>query len=57
MPETLRTLRLFQPTILIISWVVTILPLITGFMAYSHTGGRYATLLALPLLSVELLLA
>ena len=39
-----------------ISWVVTILPLITGFMAYSHTGGRYETLLALHLLSVELLL-
>jgi len=39
-----------------ISWVATILPLITGFMAYSHTGGRYETLLALHLLSVELLL-
>ena len=39
-----------------ISWAVTILPLITGFMAYAHTGPRYETLLALHILSVELLM-
>jgi nitrate reductase gamma subunit len=39
-----------------ISWLVTILPLITGLMAYGHVGLRYETLLALHILSVELLL-
>jgi nitrate reductase gamma subunit len=38
------------------SWFVTILPVITGFMAVGHIGARYETLLALHLLSVELLL-
>ena len=38
-----------------ISLVVTILPLLTGFMSYAHMG-RYETTLALHLLSVELLL-
>jgi nitrate reductase gamma subunit len=39
-----------------ISWLVTTLPLITGFMAYAHVGPRYETMLALHILSVELLL-
>ncbi|MCP5424955.1 MAG: nitrate reductase [Gammaproteobacteria bacterium] len=39
-----------------ISWLVTTLPLITGFMAFAHVGGRYETLLALHILSVELLM-
>jgi len=39
-----------------ISIVVTILPLITGFMALSHIGPRYETMLALHILSVELLM-
>lgn len=38
-----------------ISLIVTILPLLLGFMAYAHVG-RYETTLALHLLSVELLL-
>jgi nitrate reductase gamma subunit len=37
------------------SWLVTILPVITGFMASAHLGARYETLLALHLLTVELL--
>jgi nitrate reductase gamma subunit len=40
-----------------ISWLVTTLPLVTGFMAYAHVGPRYETMLALHILSVELLLA
>lgn len=39
-----------------ISWLVTTLPLITGFMAYAHFGTHYETTLALHILSVELLL-
>ena len=37
------------------SVIVTMLPLITGFLAYAHVGGRYETLLAVHLLSIELL--
>lgn len=37
------------------SWLVTFLPVITGLMAVSHLGARYETILALHLLSVELL--
>lgn len=37
------------------SWLITILPVVTGLMAVSHFGGRYETILALHLLSVELL--
>jgi hypothetical protein len=37
------------------SIVVTMLPLITGFLAYAHVGGRYETLLAVHLLSIEAL--
>lgn len=39
-----------------ISWVVVTLPLITGFMAYAHLGLRYETMLAIHILSFELLL-
>jgi nitrate reductase gamma subunit len=39
-----------------ISWVVTILPIITGMMAYAHIGGPYQTVLAVHILTVELLL-
>jgi len=38
-----------------ISIVVTVLPLITGILAFAHIGARYETLLAVHLLSVELL--
>ena len=36
-----------------LSLVLTTLPLITGLLAFAHIGGRYETLLALHLLSVE----
>ncbi|MFM1892366.1 MAG: hypothetical protein RLZ44_1443, partial [Pseudomonadota bacterium] len=38
-----------------ISWFVTTLPLVTGMMAFSHLGPRYETMLALHILSAELL--
>jgi len=38
------------------SWLVTIVPFVTGMLAYSHVGAPYQTLIALHLLSVELLL-
>ena len=38
------------------SWLVTIAPIATGMMAFSHYGAPYQTLLALHLLSVELLM-
>ena len=38
------------------SWLVTIAPVATGMLAYSHFGAPYPTLLALHLLSVELLM-
>ena len=38
-----------------ISIVVTMLPLVTGLLAFAHLGGRYETLLAIHLLSVEAL--
>jgi len=39
-----------------ISWVVATLPLITGFLAMAHLGLRYETMLAIHILSFELLL-
>ena len=39
-----------------LSWLLTTLPVITGLMAVTHWGGRYETLLALHILSVEALL-
>ena len=38
------------------SWLVTTLPLVTGMMAYSHIGAPYPTMLAIHILSVELLM-
>jgi len=39
-----------------ISWFVTLLPLVTGVMAFAHWGPRYETMLAIHLLSVALLM-
>ena len=38
-----------------ISNIVVMLPLVTGLLAFAHLGARYETLLALHLLSVELM--
>ena len=38
-----------------ISVIVTLFPLVTGILAFAHIGARYETLLAVHLLSVELL--
>jgi nitrate reductase gamma subunit len=37
------------------SWLVTVTPVVTGLMAYAHLGPRYEHMLAIHLLSVELL--
>jgi nitrate reductase gamma subunit len=39
-----------------LSWLVTLLPVLTGMMAYAHIGGPYQTVLAIHILTVELLL-
>lgn len=39
-----------------LSWLVTFLPLLTGVMAFAHFGARYEVMLALHILSVELLM-
>ena len=39
-----------------VAWVVTALPVLTGFMAFNHLLLPYTTMLAIHLLSVELLL-
>ena len=39
-----------------LSWLLTIAPLVTGLLAYGHIGAPYQTLLALHILSVDLLL-
>jgi nitrate reductase gamma subunit len=39
-----------------ISWLVTFLPLLTGAMAFAHIGPRYEVMLAIHILSVELLM-
>jgi nitrate reductase gamma subunit len=38
------------------SWFVTFAALVTGVLAYAHLGLRYETMLAIHILSVELLL-
>jgi nitrate reductase gamma subunit len=38
------------------SWLLTIAPVATGMLAYSHVGAPYPTLLGLHLVSVELLM-
>jgi nitrate reductase gamma subunit len=55
--------RLTHPVLKMISnfddyftWLVTILPVITGILAFAHFGARYETLLAVHILSVEALL-
>jgi nitrate reductase gamma subunit len=37
------------------SWLVTTVPLVTGLLATAHVGARYETLLAVHILSVEVL--
>ncbi|MCW8964168.1 MAG: nitrate reductase, partial [Gammaproteobacteria bacterium] len=39
-----------------LSWLVTFLPLLTGFMAFAHLGPRYEVMLGLHILSIELLM-
>jgi nitrate reductase gamma subunit len=39
-----------------ISWLVSFLPLLTGAMAFAHIGARYEVMLAIHILSVELLM-
>ncbi len=39
-----------------ISIFVVLIPLVTGILAFAHVGGRYETLLAIHLLSVEVML-
>ena len=39
-----------------ISWFVSFLPLLTGVMAFAHIGPRYEVMLAIHILSVELLM-
>lgn len=39
-----------------LAWVVTFLPLVTGYMAYHRLGMNYTTMLAVHILSVELLM-
>lgn len=55
--------RFYDPTRRILSkmsdyfvWVVTFLPLVTGYMAFHRLGMDYTTMLALHILSVELLM-
>ena len=39
-----------------IAWLVTLLPVLTGYLAYNHLVASYTMMLALHLLSVELLM-
>jgi nitrate reductase gamma subunit len=55
--------RFYDPTRRILSrmsdylaWVVTFLPLVTGYMAFHRLGMDYTTMLAVHILSVELLM-
>ena len=55
--------RLTHPALKVISsaddyitWCVTTLPLVTGFLTFAHLGLRYETMLAIHILSFELLL-
>lgn len=38
------------------TWVVTVLPVVTGLIAVGHVGARYETLLAIHILSIAVLL-
>lgn len=39
-----------------ISWLMTLLPVVTGMLAYAHIGGPYPTVLAVHILTVEAML-
>ena len=51
-----RVKRMLSGTGDYVAWVVTFLPLLTGYMAYHHLFVEYTLMLALHLFSVELLL-
>lgn len=38
-----------------LSWIITLAPVVTGMLAYAHLFARYETMLAIHILSVELL--
>ncbi len=55
--------RIFHPVLRVISGAddyisvfVTVIPIVTGLMAYAHMAFRYETLLALHILSIELVM-
>ena len=48
--------RLISGTEDYLTWLVTFLPLLTGYMAFHHMAGPYPFMLALHLLSVEILM-
>lgn len=51
-----KVLRFLTNTEDLLVWVVTILPMLTGYMAFHRIGATAQTLLALHILSVDLLL-
>jgi len=51
-----KVLRFLSTTDDYVVWAVTLLPVLTGYMAYNHLVASYTMMLALHLLSVELLL-
>ena len=53
---TSPVLRLISTANDYFSWLVTVLPVLTGLLAVNHIGARYETLLAIHLLSVAALL-
>lgn len=53
---TSPVLRLISTTDDYLTWVITIVPLVTGIAAAGHIGARYETLLAIHILSVAVFL-
>jgi nitrate reductase gamma subunit len=53
---TSRVMRLLSNFDDYFSWFITMLVMVTGLAATSHVGGPYETLLALHILSVDVLL-
>jgi len=53
---TNRVMRLLSNFDDYFSWFVTMLVMVTGLAATAHVGGRYETLLAMHILSVDVLL-
>jgi nitrate reductase gamma subunit len=53
---TSPVLRLISTANDYFSWLITILPVLTGLLAVSHLGARYETLLAIHMLTVAALL-